>query len=86
MIDKIDCSGCIDDVYNHGYRGMYECLKFHDAVLVPQYVIFNSRLPPFDKSLIMEVPDCYQLSNHSVVSTDKIDESGYWKRMGEEIV
>ena len=55
---KSDCSGCYNDVYNHGCGGAKECWSFKDAKIVWRKEIHVDQMPPF-KQKAKRLPSCY---------------------------
>ena len=52
------CSGCHDDVYNHGCGGSKECWMLSSMKLIKRREIHVDEIPPFEGKL-KRIPDCY---------------------------
>ena len=77
---KQDCTGCYNNDYNYGLGGAKQCWSYDESKeLVKRYIIHKDQMPPFNKTLIREVPPCYQPQYYCVVELDGITDEGYWK-------
>lgn len=71
MGNKRYCSGCRNDVYNHGFRGTDECWSLKDAKVVKRKEVHISDVPPWNTQPIKKVNNCYQRPKYAYVDPDR---------------
>ena len=79
MIDKSDCIGCHNDVYNHGFAGVKECWSFKTAKLVRKLDVAIDQRPPYDATQLVSRPECYRKPRFIRVDPASLTKEGFWK-------
>ena len=75
-----DCSGCYNDVYNHGCGGAKQCWSFAGATMVKKYDIHVDAMPPYRGLKLISRPSCYKAQRWVRVDASAIGKDGYWTR------
>jgi hypothetical protein len=75
---KALCSGCYNDVYNHGCGGAKECWSFAKATVEKRLMIPVDLRPPY-KFPPRWVLSCYRPQRVCNVKPEAINEEGFWK-------
>lgn len=72
---KADCTGCRNDIYNHGDFGLNmrdgepRCSHLQSAVTARQVLVHINETPPWRKAA-MELPVCYRKAQFVTLPAD----------------
>lgn len=67
---KEKCSGCYNDIYNHGAGGAKECFNFKTAKVIFRKEVHVDQVPPW-KQKAKRFPSCYSKQRFVYVGPDR---------------
>ncbi len=71
------CSGCYNDVYNHGCGGAKECWSFSGSTVEKRIMIHVDQVPPY-KQKPQWVLSCFKPQRMVAAKPKAIGKDGFW--------